>query len=592
MDTFDLLAYDEVVESFRSLTRCALKITDPAPFAYSYLRFSSSAQADGDSVRRQTALRDGWLKRHPVVRLDTSLSLVDAGVSGYRGEHRTNGRHALASFVDLVRRGRVPAGSFLIVENLDRLTRENPVVSIPAVLELISLGVRVVQLAPVEIVYDAEMDQGKLMFMLWELARGHGESKRKSGLCGEAWMNKKQEARDGRKAHGKAVPAWLELAGGAYRVKEDAGRAVRRIFQLSAGGLGTLAITARLNAEKVRPIGRADVWHRSYVAKVLDNRAVLGEYQPMKGHRGRVADGDPVPGYFPAVITETEWDQAHGAKLARNNRCGRPGKKGTGSYVFQGLLRCALDDCALHVITRRGVRYLVSARAVDGEAGSHWRQFPLEPFVEAVLSMLREVTAADIFQDQGGGKVAELTGRLAGVEKRLAVALERFEGDPESPTWSAQVTKYDREKRALVQELAEARRQAANPLSGAWAEAVALMGREDPVRLRQALLETVAEVRCVFVPRDGNRLCACQVWFAGGERHRDYIILSQPPKANGRGWRQEGRWWARSLADTVTADDLDLRQPKDVQALEAKLQQLDQARLAAGGPRDGEGKAE
>ena len=79
--------------------------------AYSYLRFSSPAQADGDSVRRQTALRDAWLKRNPSILLDNSLTLVDAGVSGYRGSNRTDQRHALAQFLDLVERGRVPVGS-------------------------------------------------------------------------------------------------------------------------------------------------------------------------------------------------------------------------------------------------------------------------------------------------------------------------------------------------------------------------------------------------------------------------------------------------------------------------------------------------
>src|SRR5262249_19639048 len=108
MDTLDITAYTEGVASFQSLRRFAMRLSSPdaGAFAFSYLRFSSPAQADGDSVRRQTALRDGWLKRHPAVRLDTSLRLEDKGVSGYRGEHRTNKRHALAAFLDLVERGR------------------------------------------------------------------------------------------------------------------------------------------------------------------------------------------------------------------------------------------------------------------------------------------------------------------------------------------------------------------------------------------------------------------------------------------------------------------------------------------------------
>jgi DNA invertase Pin-like site-specific DNA recombinase len=531
-------------------------------WAYSYLRFSSPAQAEGDSVRRQTALRDAWLKRHPEVRLDTTLTFEDRGVSGYRGAHRTDRRHALAQFLDLVERGRVPPGSYLIVENLDRLTREAPEDSIPLVMSLIRAGIRIVQLSPTEMVYERGMDFGRQMVMLYDLARGHGESERKSGLSGEAWTEKKSRARATKAPHGKAVPAWLEMVKGAYRVREDAGRAVRLIFKLSAEGLGTLAITARLNARKVRPIGRADKWHRSYVAKVLDNRAALGEYQPRRGHRGRSPDGEPIPGYFPAVVTEAEWHRAHSAKQARNKRSGRPGMKGTGSYVFQGLLRDALDDCPLHVITRKGVRLLTSARAVDGEAGAHWRPFPLEVFVAALLSELREVAATDLFADPGGAKVAELEGRLAAVDKRLAAARANWEADPESPTWTEDVSRYDREKRALVKELACARQEAANPLSASWEEAVALMHRDDPVRLRQALLSTVAEIRSLTVVRGRDRLLYAQVYFKGGMQ-RDYVVWCRQ-KCSGAA-AAPGWWrvmsWRMDLVEQLGLTRPDFRTP-------------------------------
>src|SRR5881227_495642 len=93
--------------------------------AYSYIRFSHPDQAKGDSLRRQTELRDAWLARNHV-SLDTSLSLEDKGVSGYTGEHRDNpDRHALAAFVGLVKKKRIARGSYLIVESLDRLSRED-----------------------------------------------------------------------------------------------------------------------------------------------------------------------------------------------------------------------------------------------------------------------------------------------------------------------------------------------------------------------------------------------------------------------------------------------------------------------------------
>src|SRR5262245_41808498 len=124
------------------------------PIAYSYLRFSSAKQADGDSVRRQTALRDAWVAKAGAV-LDTTLTLKDEGVSAFTGGHRQNpDRHALAAFLELVRRGRVPRGSYLIVESLDRLSREHIRPALTLLLNLIDSGVRVVQLLPVEAVYD------------------------------------------------------------------------------------------------------------------------------------------------------------------------------------------------------------------------------------------------------------------------------------------------------------------------------------------------------------------------------------------------------------------------------------------------------
>ena len=52
------------------------RATEPAGVAYSYIRFSSRKQDRGDSVRRQEALREAWLKRHPRVTLDTSFTLA------------------------------------------------------------------------------------------------------------------------------------------------------------------------------------------------------------------------------------------------------------------------------------------------------------------------------------------------------------------------------------------------------------------------------------------------------------------------------------------------------------------------------------
>jgi DNA invertase Pin-like site-specific DNA recombinase len=535
--------------------------------AYSYLRFSKPEQADGDSLRRQRELRESWLKRNPHIRLDTYLKMVDRGVSGYRGDHRKKSKHALACFLDLVERGRVPAGSYLIVENLDRLTRENPVDSIPAVLDLIRAGIRVVQLVPVEMVYDQQMQDYHLMSMLFELSRGHAESRRKSGMCGEAWAEKKAKARADKTPHGAMCPAWIELVDGQYRLKEDAARVVRKIYDWSASGLGVARILGRLEAEKIAPIGKSGSWERSYVCKLLRNQAVIGVYQPGNGSGGRRPDGDPIPGYYPSAIDESLFYAAQQATEQRRLRSGRP-SSGVAINPFSGLLWSAHDGSKLHVVTSMGHKYLVNSAAIM-QRGER-RGFPLLAFKEALLSQLRELSAADLFRDPGALKVTELEGRLSDVEKRLTVALAKFEADPESPTWSERVSQYDRDKRALVKELADARAEAQHPLSASWSEAVQLMEAQEPERLRTALLATIESIWCLFVPRGKIRFAAVQVWFAGGEKHRDYLIVHKAAVATPETRRPS--WWdVRSLADVGKLGPLDLRRRADVQGLEKAL---------------------
>src|SRR5947208_2900889 len=137
--------------------------------AYSYLRFSSPEQSKGDSIRRQTELRDQWLDRNGVM-LNTTLTLRDEGISGFSGKHRENpDRHALATFLELVHAGRITRGSYLIVESLDRLTREHIRPALTLLLNLIDNGIRIVQLLPVETIYDEEVEPMTLMMAIMEL---------------------------------------------------------------------------------------------------------------------------------------------------------------------------------------------------------------------------------------------------------------------------------------------------------------------------------------------------------------------------------------------------------------------------------------
>jgi DNA invertase Pin-like site-specific DNA recombinase len=557
---------------------------DPSlKIAYSYLRFSTAGQEGGDSLRRQTEAAARWCEAN-AARLDESTTYRDLGKSAFLGDHRKNpDRHALAAFLKLIEAGRIPRDGYLLVEALDRLTREHLRAAVTLFLSILEQGVNIVTTGNGRVFRHDSDDMTDVIIAVVELARGHGESKRKSGLCGAAWGAKKAAARADGTPPTRMCPAWLEVVGvkkirrGAgwrldftdaeYRVREDAARTVRMMFEWCAAGQGTFGILQRLLREGVPPIGRTGKWERSYIRKTLTNPAAMGTYQPQNGSRKRTRDGEPVDDFYPAVVSAALFNAAQRAIRGRDGKSGRPPKAGTFN-PFAGLLIDAATGGKLHVCgSRPGRKRLVSAEAVQKRA--EWRTFPLSPLVDGLLSQLRELEASDLFSDPGASEVEELLGKLASAEGRLAVATAKWENDPESDHWQAQVDKWDREKRAVVKDLAEARARAACPASAAWAEAVAAMARDDPGRLRQALLATVEIVPCVFVRRGACDLAGIQVWFGGGA-HRDYLIYARAGWSDGT-TRREPVWQARSFKDAGLDGGLDLRDPDHATRLAAAL---------------------
>jgi DNA invertase Pin-like site-specific DNA recombinase len=574
------------------MARTTAKPATAQPTAYSYVRFSSPQQAQGDSLRRQHELRDAWLKRAGAV-LDTSVTLKDEGVGAFTGGHRVNpDRHALAAFLELVKRGRVQRGSYLVVESLDRLSREHIRPALTLLLNLIDAGVRVVQLLPVEAVYDDKVEPMQLMMAIMELSRGHSESRMKSERVGGAWKEKKRQAAENGEPITRRVPAWLSVEGGRFVLDKDKATTIRRVFEMVIAGHGVTAITKRLNAERVPPIGRAECWVRSYVMKLLTSRTVVGEYQPHTRRNGqkRAPEGKPITGYFPPVVTDDQWHAARAALVSRTSKGGRASRR---VHLFQGLWRDARDGAAFH-IAHKGALSIVNYRAVAGVPGATYVGFPLPVFEDAILSRLREINPREVLPERNDGaeKVLTLTGRLADVEGRIEALKVRMVEDDIGPLVDV-LRKLETNRAKAAAELAEAQREAASPLSNAWGEARtlldALMSAPDEAdartRLRAALRRVVESVRCLFLtkcsdPRNEGkvgrvRVAAVQVWFAGGA-HRDYLITHTPATGGSVGTRP-GRT-SVATAFFPSADPLDLRKRKDAAKLLAKLESIELVR--------------
>jgi DNA invertase Pin-like site-specific DNA recombinase len=555
------------------------------PTGYSYIRFSSPEQRKGDSLRRQTEGPGAWCERNGVA-LDTALTLHDLGKSAYTGEHRKNpDRHALALFLKLVEQGKVPRGSYLLVENLDRLSREDEVPACNLLTGILMAGIRVVQLSPYEMVLTEKSNGWELMRAVMELSRGHGESALKSTRIKASWVTKRKDAKKG-VVMTRRLPGWIEEHQGRLRLIPAKAATVRRIFEMAAGGFGLTRIVNTLTKDKTPPLGRGDKWVQCYVALILGDRRAIGEYQPKD--RDNKPDGEVIKGYYPAVVTPELWYKVRAGMEDRRRIRGRTGKH---VALFSGMLRDARSTDAYFSCTRTldGTHYrvLMTTGARDGRYPSV--SFPMATFEEAVLSLLKEVDPREVLNgDSGPDETLVLAGELATVEARLEELGRQLEHGGHLDTLVKVVAKLEATKAALVGQLAEARRKAANPVSESWGECKSLLETlrsapeesEARLRLRSSLRRVIASCWLLCVPKGrGDRLLALQVYFntdhKGKTRRRDYLVYHRTQRYNGRGKPTPGHWWCRSFADLPAPDDLDLRKPDHVRRLEAVLVKFD-----------------
>jgi DNA invertase Pin-like site-specific DNA recombinase len=562
-------------------------LAEPAgepPLGFSYIRFSYPEQRNGDSFRRQLAATEEWCRRNNV-RLDTRLTLHDLGVSAFRGKHRSNpDKYALAMFLKAVERGLVPRGSYLIIENLDRLSREEERPALRLWMDILDAGINIVQLVPETVFRHEKSDMMDVMRAVIELSRGHSESAMKSRRNGEAWRAKWEAARAGGKVITGCLPSWVEAEDGVLQLHAERAATVRRIYQLAAGGLGAALIIKALEADGVPPMGPSGRWQRAYINLILADRRAVGEFQPR--HRNKRPAGDPLPHYYPPVVTEAEWLAARAGVTSRTNP--RPkGRVGERVNVFTGLVKSARDGDDYYMGGRTPAgkyhRVLITRKAADGGGPAH--SFPFDVFERALLGLLKEVDLREVIgPDPGENEVAVLAGELAHVEGELAKVQEDLLTNY-SATRAKVSDKLEARKGELTQRLAEARRKAPGTLGEQWGECQTLMdlldkapspevARELRLKLRPLLRRVVEGVRVLVVPRGRDRLAAVQVSFTGDGR-RDYLILARPPKANGQGWRVDGLWRAWALADVLALGDLDFRRADHVLRLEQGLTALD-----------------
>lgn len=310
---------------------------------FSYRRFSSGRQAYGHSLERQVESARRWCVENGY-QLDESLALSDLGVSAYKGDNASKG--ALSGFLAAVEARKVPTGSILLVESLDRLSRAAIPEAVGMLTSIVRAGVRVISLIDGKEWNNTTIeDSTSFLLSVILFSRAHEESSTKAKRVSAAFQKKR--------AAGLPVvsimhgPGWVsptaEMKG--WKLDKEKAKSVVRVFQLAAEGHGGTRIARQANVEgwpvpwRDRKNGRRS-WEHTAVSRLLRDRRVLGEWQPKRMLAGRlVSDGDPIANYYPAAVSEKLW---HGVQNALTGRSGPKRIRGVKADVFSGLLYC---DC-------------------------------------------------------------------------------------------------------------------------------------------------------------------------------------------------------------------------------------------------------
>lgn len=287
--------------------------------AFSYLRFSSPEQAAGDSFRRQLALAEKYANDHGLT-LDRTLSMRDLGVSAYRSANAKEG--ALRAFLEAIEHGLVPPKSYLLVESLDRLSRDRIMAAQALFLRILESDVTIVTLCDQRAYSIESLNRNplELIISLVSMMRASEESETKSRRIRAVFAAKRADLAT--KPWTATCPGWLYLdrAAGKFVVIKERADIVRGIYRDALAGVGHQTIVCRLNEAKVPLFGHGNqqgrLWQRSFIRHLLRTPTVIGRHVPfvteyVEGVR-RLRPQPAVENYYPAIIGKADWGPCPG----------------------------------------------------------------------------------------------------------------------------------------------------------------------------------------------------------------------------------------------------------------------------------------
>jgi DNA invertase Pin-like site-specific DNA recombinase len=399
------------------------------PEAISYVRWSSQEQSKGNSSDRQEEGVIKWLKVNSDYTLNLHRRYRDAGVSG-RGAHLEG---ALGAFLKDVMNKKFKPGTVLLVEALDRLGRMAPYKQMGLFLTIIAEGIKVVTTIDGAEYSGPIMESGegqwKLMQSLVKMSLAWEESEKKAKRSDDNWRRIRKGEK--RKVGTKRVPGWIRVSpdGLKYELIPERAKIIREIFQLTLAGWGKDRIAKKLTDDGVETWGPHDKekekkrrrWRDSYIARILSNSAVIGQFQWHKsptldaetGKRIREPIGEPHENYFPAAIKHSTWAEVQKIRAAREKRPGAIGKNVRN--LFTGLIHCGHTGESM-IFSNKTPHYYLRSSALKAPKGVRLKPWIYEDYEKAFFETVGRLEPSGLIEPSTAPERESLLERIAELE--------------------------------------------------------------------------------------------------------------------------------------------------------------------------------
>jgi DNA invertase Pin-like site-specific DNA recombinase len=369
--------------------------------AISYVRFSSPKQEHGFSLARQLEGTRAFCQRHNLF-LDETLSIQDLGKSAFRGANAVKGN--LGIFIEAVRQKKILPPLVLVVEALDRITRNDVLQATRLLTNILEDGIDI-GLVSEDKVYSYDYivkNPYEFIVATTYLIRGSDESRMKSERVKDAWVRKKTSIREKKAVVKIPAPCWLRRKGDQWAVVEEKAKVVRQIFaDYLKENQGIWMLSQSLNQRRVPVITQrakpGSKWHRITMHRILTDKAVIGTYTRTE---------PPVENYFPPVVSEKDFYAVQAKLKDRRQFRGRHSLKDIS--LFKGLCKCSKCGATMTRITRTRktkaggsvlYRYLYCHNSILGLCNPA-RAVDLTKFENAFLRYTLRSETANLFFDE------------------------------------------------------------------------------------------------------------------------------------------------------------------------------------------------